>query len=231
MRIAALKGLLAAALALGCGVASAQSSWSGFYGGLQLGVGTQTALFEDTTSTIWGGEVSRSKTTAAPGLQLGYNWLSNSLLLGLEADFNGSSAKNSATLGNPCGGCAVANVEAKVSWFSTLRARMGIVVNPNDLVYLTGGVALAKQKWQVNLSDGVNSAAVDPTSATSSGSVFGVGLEHKLSGRTSLKVEYLNVALNREESRLTSAAFGFTNINYGVTQSISLFRIGANWAF
>ncbi len=228
-----LRRLLGIALLLASGVAGAQSPWSGFYAGLQLGAGSQKSRFEDNNATrIWSTPEDRSSTTTVPGIQLGFNWVHDSLLLGLEADFNGSTAKNSATLADdPCPSCAIASVESKISWFSTLRARAGFLAGPNSLLYVTGGVAYAKQKFQVSLSDGTNSASAEPTSGTINGSVFGAGVEHKLSPRTSLRAEYLAVKLDRQDTSLTSATFGFTDAKYSVTTSMSLLRVGVNWAF
>jgi outer membrane immunogenic protein len=117
------------------------------------GVLTQTANspnfgFSDTTSPdgfIGGG-------------QIGYNWQYSPLIVvGLEADFQGSAERDSkylttsasipfsvVTLGTPSVVSApvtdVTNYTTKIEWFGTVRGRIGYVWgNGNVLSYVTGG--------------------------------------------------------------------------------------------
>src|SRR5205807_3676672 len=82
------------------------------------------------------------------GAQLGYDWQIGSLVTGLEADIQGSDIKGSAReiaivaetgLPDPFG--TVLSSETKLSWFGTVRGRLGVTVTPDLLLYGTGGLA------------------------------------------------------------------------------------------
>jgi opacity protein-like surface antigen len=70
-----------------------------------------------------------------------------------------------------------------------------------------------------------------PTSASGwNGMATGIGLEHKLSGNWSVKGEYISVRLDRQET-VNSAIIPGTPLTFGFQQTISVFRLGANWKF
>jgi outer membrane immunogenic protein len=101
------------------------------------------------------------------GGQIGYNWQYSPLIVvGLEADIQGSLEKDNRSLSNsinvffakstaPVGplvpapatatGTAVLNDTAKIGWFGTVRARVGYLWGNGDvLTYVTGGLAYGK---------------------------------------------------------------------------------------
>ena len=100
------------------------------------------------------------------GGQVGYNYkLSRRLMLGIEADIQGSAQRGSSTLveyikGTQCvegiyypplplaclttlplRGTAVTDPEAKIDWFGTIRERNGWLLTDDALLYVTGGLA------------------------------------------------------------------------------------------
>lgn len=145
--------------------------WNGFYLGLNLGNGFGTS---SNASTIdWETYDWASNALGMPygftdgyrhvnaiinqggvigGGQLGYNYqFSSNVLLGLEADFQGTSISGSGA-GYGLGGAldkdavthlqyGAVNTTAGIGWMGTARARIGYLVNPTMLLFGTGGLA------------------------------------------------------------------------------------------
>ena len=76
------------------------------------------------------------------GGQVGCNWQYSNAVWGLETDFQGSAQKGSRFAAfNFSEGTSSHNIEAKLRWFGTVRARAGVLVVPTVLLYGTGGLA------------------------------------------------------------------------------------------
>jgi outer membrane immunogenic protein len=157
-------------------------SWAGSYVGGNVGY-----MWGHTTvsNPILGG----TSTTVDPrdwslGIQTGYNWVfAPNLLLGFEVD---------NALLDVVGSDAGANVKIKNA--STIRARLGYF-NGRTLVYATGGLAIAKEKF----NDPPNGQVVN---AYQIGWVAGGGIEYMFAPRWSTKLEYLY------------ADYGHTNLDF-----------------
>ena len=93
------------------------------------------------------------------GGQIGFNWQAGAWVAGIEADFQGSRQRGSATTfdcaGENCNpAIAEFEIDAPVSaiihqrldWFGTLRARLGVTPTPESLLYVTGGLAVGRIK-------------------------------------------------------------------------------------
>ena len=156
-------------------------SWTGFYGGLNMGVGFGRAsadvnYFAPSTilaSTVCGPAgfalcINGSNTVhmngPIGGVQAGYNWQSGNYLLGLEADFQGtgqSGTRDFATsFDNGSGffgvnqGTAAISLTERMPWLGTVRGRIGYVANPSWLVYATGGLAYGRIEVDSSASAG-----------------------------------------------------------------------------
>ena len=97
------------------------------------------------------------------GGQIGYNWQREMVVVGVEADFQGSGQKGSfdalcagAPEGLQDGVCTPGhrgdntfdpalpvafNLAQKLDWFGTMRGRIGLAATPRVLLYGTGGLA------------------------------------------------------------------------------------------
>ena len=113
------------------------------------------------------------------GAQLGYNYqFSPNVVLGFEADFQGSGQRRSSTFTAPfstavCGvfdagnvciipdgvvtapGTAMTSYQAEIDWFGTVRARLGYLITDQVLIYGTGGLAYGR----VSVSGSTNVSA------------------------------------------------------------------------
>jgi outer membrane immunogenic protein len=72
-----------------------------------------------------------------------------------------------------------------------MRGRLGVLVQPNLLLYGTAGLAIVHAEAHAGVSAvGFSSVSVHE-SDTEIGFVYGVGIENKLSERLSARLEYL----------------------------------------
>src|SRR3954453_11855415 len=133
-------------------MAAPVSTWQGFYIGGNVGYGWGRG---NTSSTgglggfidiaPWSNDTNPKGVLG--GAQIGYNWQAGSFVTGLEADIQGAGIKgsfkspffdldtNSVVPGE------FISANQKLSWFGTVRGRLGVTVTPDLLLYGTGGLA------------------------------------------------------------------------------------------
>ena len=220
-------------------------SWSGLYvganGGYSWGHGSvvvgDPGLTSNTEGTIPGG--SGRLNGGVGGFQGGYNWQFNSSWVGeIEADFQFSGEKNTTNFSFPYGdGEGIAGtLSSKISWFGTYRSRIGYLVNPSLLVFVTSGLAVGK----VGVSGTISNINGDcdictwgfSQSAVKAGWAAGAGIEGliPMTQKWSWKVEYLHIDLGT----LSGVAFDpdfFKNGQYSYSAKFTddIFRFGVNY--
>jgi len=145
-------------------------NWTGFYMGVNLGGAWTSDLTGADTAGVIG------------GAQIGYNWqgLGSPWVLGLEADFQGSSQSESVTVG-------AVTANAKLPWFGTVRGRVGYAWD-RVMIYGTGGFAYQHLQASATIP-GVTISGSD----TGFGYTVGGGLEWGFADRWSAKFEYLYI--------------------------------------
>lgn len=221
-----LFGVAVAAIS-GSGAALAQGadkpkpfSWTGFYVGASFGahwVDTDALLQPLGSSAgrfLTSGAVPRGYSPtgsgAIAGLQAGYNQQFNGLVAGVEFDLQGSTSSgvDSQDRVCPAGACLFAprsdvasSYVAELGWLATARARLGMLVTPTVLTYVTGGVAAGEVKEKFAFNGVVTNGTVRDTSAgssekTSIGWTVGGGFEWFAMERMTIKAEYLFVRLD-----------------------------------
>lgn len=188
------------------------------------------------------------------GGQIGKNWQNGKWVFGLEADGQWSGEKGSALFtcvtptappGGVCNGITfgpgadvspTTTFNQSIDWFATFRGRVGGLVTLTALLYLTGGLAVAG----IN-TNGVISAFTGqqlPTAvawnndSTNWGWVVGAGLEARLGGNWTGKIEGLYMDLGNVSGApvlLTSAPPLRFNYNSRITDVV--LRAGVNYHF
>src|SRR3974390_386341 len=131
-------------------------AWTGFYVGANVGgdIGTAKSDFSAAGATF--AAVDNALTGAVLGGQAGYNWQSGPFVYGAETDIQWSNAKG--TLSAPCvpGLCGVAltaSYSQEVSWFGTVRGRLGYAMD-GWLLYGTAGFAYGQLQTNASASAG-----------------------------------------------------------------------------
>jgi outer membrane immunogenic protein len=156
------------------------------------------------------------------GIHLGYNWqFAPAWLVGVEGDFSGTSISqrvNAPLFSNagpgpgntPVVGSNL-NFETDVKWLATLRGRLGWNIQPDWLVYATGGVAWAQFDRSANascpppaLANGCvfTSGTTAPfnLSTTRTGFVVGGGVEWQMASHWRSRLEYLYYGFDSTDS-------------------------------
>jgi outer membrane immunogenic protein len=165
------------------------------------------------------------------GGQIGYNWQSGALVLGVEADASWRKLVDyrfgifgaNATAGQPMGSVATdtAYFKTKQDWIGTLRGRVGYAPG-NWLLYVTGGLAYGhvEHSFTEVLAPGTTCVVTGgftcrtiSDSDTKFGWTIGAGFEFAFWQHWSIGAEYLYVDLGDTTLTLTPIAGGgfFTN--------------------
>ena len=213
---------------------AASASWSGAYLGLGLGVRASDSNATTTSELIAGARIdltgfaisqpmNGNAFRAAP--YAGYNWqIGPHWLLGIEGDVGFANQATTLT-GFPFspgfgifsdGGAD--GLAVKTTWDASLRGRVGYLVTPTSLVYLTGGAAW--QHYDVT-STCASSECTSPSdfgflpplvitnSVTRPGWTLGGGFETALSGNWFLRADYRFADFGASHFTLARAATFF----------------------
>jgi len=193
-------------------------AWTWLYLGINAGYGfgkSQTeAFFSDASveTPLFATSASSRLDSVIGGAQTGYNWQLGIWLIGVEADIQAANQRTTKTCLCPGVSCnpALVGFDAPVGiwhdqtldWFSTLRGRFGVAVAPGALVYATGGAAVAG----ISHVGAIFNASGNPIPAgagflshtTKTGWVAGAGIEARLRGNWTGKIEYLHLDFGRD---------------------------------
>jgi outer membrane immunogenic protein len=206
-------------------------SWTGFYGGVNVGgsSGHQRVSLDDATTGTRLLSNSPGQNGAIGGAQVGYNWqpVNRPWVFGVEADIQGSGQKSD---GSFAGGLAAPGIlyEDRLDWFGTLRGRIGWAMGErsNWLPYITGGFAYGQGTISGNGTAGGVPVAFNGTN-TYAGWVLGGGVEWAFWDRWSVKAEYLYMDFGRGP---VIPLTPMVNINAG-RMIDNVGRVGVNYHF
>lgn len=187
-------------------------SWTGFYGGLNIGYGWS----EDDDNNNFGFGFGFNNNDHLDGVvgggQVGFNYQFTPLfVVGFESDFQGTgiSSHDSGFL----------NIGRSINWFGTVRGRVGVtpILDGRLLIYGTGGFAYGDVEHFLN---GFRD--------TQTGWTAGGGVEYAFLPNWSAKVEYLFTELNNDDDG-GFVGFGgpqrtrFHTVRAGVNYHVNLF--------
>ena len=242
-------------------------TWSGFYVGANVGyvgggrlssigstnfVNPGIGQSDVVTDSVRRGISNRGTDLSAilAGGGVGYNWQFGSIVAGVEADIQASSASrqtdtvNSPTIGfaaNPTVGSITTS--QRFNYIGTVRGRLGYTVFDNLLVYATGGLAYGEKSSSFSFNAATVGSSANPyafsvnRSKTETGYVVGGGLEYMLDASWSVKAEALYYDLGRTQTasqlNLFSPAgrFGGVGVNTSTDNKGVIGRVGLNYKF
>ena len=215
IHLAAAADLPAAAPVYKAAPASVPYDWTGFYVGGNIGYGWGSADAAETVNSViitfagsspvsFSHADTKSLNGVVGGGQIGYNWQgSPNWVYGLEADWQAASQKASQSHSDPyvsLGFSALSTTyEAKISWFGTLRGRVGYAWD-RLLIYGTGGLAYGGLRLAGTLTDSgtflgapFSGTAPFAVSKVDAGWTAGAGVEGEIINNWTWKLEYLYV--------------------------------------
>jgi opacity protein-like surface antigen len=235
--------------------------WAGFYMGANVGRSTgkfnSGLLFSDNLDNpLFATSSSLKHYGGAGGGQIGYNWQAGMAVAGLESDLVFGHQRTTTSPVCPGAICnpaiTMAGFDAPLAlahqhnldWFGTVRVRLGAAFTPETFLYGTGGLAYGEVEHlgtMYGTALGVDANGNPITVAAGNnfasrslraGWAAGVGLEARLGGNWTGKIEYLHADLGRESSLavvpLNSTPIGIT-FNGRITQD--MVRLGINYKF
>lgn len=223
--------------------------WTGVYAGINGGyawanVNTKIRPLPDPLpadrSSIQPAILSLSMKSGVLGSQLGYNYQLNvypKILLGIETDMNWIPLKGSA-YGNAIGnGVSTGRIfthalstQQQMTWFGTLRPRLGYLPFNSILIYATGGLAYGNVKATGNTNLKASYSA--SLNQVRSGWTVGGGIEWIPAQHWSTKIEYLYYNLG-EVSAIANPSFYHPPYQkqYIWSRDSQMIRIGINYRF
>jgi outer membrane immunogenic protein len=217
------------------------ANWGGFYIGGNGGY--LTARNPSTYEIGPGGAVppNLQTFTLAPagylfGAQAGYNWQAGAWVLGVEADIQGTTAREHDTCIVACSDAAGTTAyDQKLSYFGTVRGRVGYSIGAT-LFYATAGYAYGETK--TTLAAAVNSPLVQfPFNHSKGGYAVGGGIESPLQifglfgPNWTTKTEYLYVDLGGSTDTLAPFVPNPTVDTFTTKTQAHIFRGGINYHF
>lgn len=197
-------------------------NWSGFYVGAHAGWGWArfSGTWIDTSSNnLYPWRTKPSGILA--GLHTGQNWQVNTFVYGWEADVSATGGWDETVSGFAS---TSQSVLTKMSLLASLRARLGMFLNPSTLVYVTGGLAYTNAK--ATGTDPANSPVT--TKFNTFGGVVGVGAEWKQTQNFSWRLEGLYYIFNKSNFITVSGANQYLDAKLKDALAI---RIAGTWYF
>ena len=188
--------------------------WSGAYFGAQAGFVSGTSNVDGVIAgfgTFATG--SAHGTGAIGGLIGGYHWQSGPLVYGIEGDLN---------VGGPHGSTNLVGVDGtfKSKWDMSLRPTLGYAVSSDLLVYVTGGLEMAKFGFNAN-GLGIN----ESWSSTKAAWTAGVGFDYRINRNLFAGLQYRYSDFGTMSHDLVSVPG--VSINNKATSNAVLLRVGA----
>jgi outer membrane immunogenic protein len=223
----------------GNAVAAPLGNWAGFYIGGNVG----SIVARDPSTYGIGPEngvpPNLETFVLAPkgylgGVQAGYNWQAGAWVFGVEADIQGTTARenDSCVVGcTPLVGTIA--IDQKISWFGTARGRIGYSVG-STLFYGTAGYAFGETRTVIGAAAFPPPLFYSTFNHARSGYAVGGGIERPMQifglfgPNWTAKTEYLFVDLGRSSDVLVP--FGSTDTFTTRTQA-HIFRSGINYRF
>jgi iron complex outermembrane recepter protein len=230
-------------------------SWAGPYVGGTIGYSAGKSktdtIFSDPGSgaELFATSASRRLDGAIGGAQAGYNWVTGILLTGVESDLNysGQRAKlNAVCPGAICNPALVGVIgdpsvlakfedSQKFEWFATLRGRLGVTVTPDAVAYVTGGLAVGEVMTAGTVlgfdGEGNPVNTVVSSHNTKAGVAVGGGLEGRLAGNWTAKIEYLYLDLGTVTTIPAPVPNSTTAAAFNSRITDNLLRVGVNYKF
>jgi outer membrane immunogenic protein len=230
-------------------VAAPAPTWTGFYVGANVGGvwthsdGTWNPLPSPATFNANALTGAIDASGVAAGVHGGYNYqIGPSFVAGIEADWTWTDASASFTqtwtffgTATPVAG-SFTTMSTKLNWLATVRGRLGYLVTPDLLAYVTGGGAWGGVDYAANNFNGPGGGGGYTTavafSNTASGYVLGGGVEWKMTSNWLLRGEYLFYRLGGASAVGTIATFPANPSGYVWSDmDVNEGRVGASYKF
>ena len=194
-------------------------NWTGCYIGGNLGGAWGRAEFSGAHT----GTASGTNTGFAGGLQIGCDYQFGQFVIGARNMFDWTDVSNDTTFGS--GSLAGYTGNSKSTWFDTLTARAGFLLQPNFLLYVQGGAAWMQWSQNVRSPGGLQ---VGEISNNKAGWTIGGGAEWMFVPQWSVFLEYNYMDFGSSSG---AVAVGATAYSVNVKNDAQNVLVGLNYKF
>jgi outer membrane immunogenic protein len=206
-------------------------SWSGVYVGGHLGYGLSSnewRVVDNNQGAVGAFNLGSGTINGAlGGVQVGVNWQTGPVVLGVEADFSWADMSGEACNFSVVSGAAFV-CSSKVDRFGTITGRIGGAFD-RTLLYLKAGGAWVRDAQTLGLVGGA--ATVEQTISKSKwGLTGGAGVEHAITHNWSAKLEYDFLLFGAERYAFDLATAGVV-FNTDIKQRVHTVKAGFNYRF
>jgi outer membrane immunogenic protein len=225
-------------------VPEAVYNWTGFYVGLNAG-GAWGRDAIGSTTFLNGSPVDNAAVTVATsprlspagftgGGQIGYNYQTGSLVLGVESDFEYMGLRKSTSTVFPFPSTPAkfftVNNSMSTDWLFTARGRIGVAAN-NWLFYATGGLAATNERFTQTNAFLAPFVSTDSLSTTRAGWTVGAGIEYGITPNWTIKGEYLYADFGTVSTSngVLTPPFAGSVIGNSAHLTTNIARIGVNY--
>jgi len=166
------------------------SNWTGFYIGVNGGAGWGTSASSINLSALAAGlgtlPVSSHELNGfLGGGQIGYNWQTGNVVLGVEGDGDWANIQGTA----PC--IVEFSCAANIQWTADATVRLGVLPLSNVLVYVKGGAAWAGVNYTLSSGALIAPGGISSNlTTTKTGGLLGIGTEYLFAPHWTAKIEY-----------------------------------------
>jgi len=229
-------------------ISNATTSWTGFYAGLNLGWARHHASTTDVNgySGVPPGNYvtpffESNKNSFIYGVQAGYNWQYDRIVVGVEADFDQIGAKTTfAPALGPGAGCptvCIAQATNELKWLATFRGRAGVTFQ-QFLVYGTGGLAVGRVANRWGFGDPIVAGSVTDSQfsidQTRVGPAYGAGVEYAPFAHWTIRAEWIHVDLGTTSQTISTpnpvvGDIGPFRTDFKNTANLARFALNYKW--
>jgi outer membrane immunogenic protein len=175
------------------------------------------------------------------GAQIGYNWeVTPSWVVGIEADFDGEAGGSNTVTTAPVVApfTPVATVfNRELNTVGTVRGRLGYIMAPDQLWYITAGLAYGRTAFGTMFACGSCAPAPQSerttaiqNSTTLFGWALGPGIEWKFAPAWSIKAEYLYIDLGNATNQIVyTYGKNVSTLTSTTNERDNVVRIGLNY--
>jgi outer membrane immunogenic protein len=195
-----------------------------------LAVPQSSAFAQQLPPRTASGASSASASSWLAGAEMGYNWQNGAVVYGLATDLSAMALKSSMTsfLSGTIVPPPMANTDAHIDWYGTVRGRLGWSSGP---VLFYGTAGLAYGNVDVNSTISVPSLGLQITEPKI-GWVAGGGIEYMWRPNVILSLAYQYVDLGTVGFATAMPGFGGpTSINGTAHAQFQVATIGLTWLF
>jgi opacity protein-like surface antigen len=160
------------------------------------------------------------------GAQIGANWQTGHLVLGIEGDWSSTDLRGENTCFSGLGGL---NCQHVINGIETVAGRAGFAWD-RSLLYAKGGAAWVNSTYTVLGDTAARSLGLGNTTLTSTGWLAGAGVEYAITNHWTTFFEYDYIGVGSTTVPFPTVALVRAQ-NIAVKQSIDTLKLGVNYKF